>query len=110
MFPILSLANRVRQLRLVNQWAAIKGTIVGSEYKLRGEVAVIYIDVKYTFEGIDRYGFDLNANSSSSKGFEIGREVKILINPAEPRDCRVATSEPGDAILRYLFNIPTASK
>jgi hypothetical protein len=110
LFPLLAVANRARQLRQVIKWTAIGGTIIGSEHKLRGEAAVVYIDVKYTFEGIDRFGFDLNTNSLSSKGFEIGREVKILINPLEPRDCRVARSEPGDAILRYLFNIPTASK
>ncbi len=109
LFLVVSVANRIRQLRKVIGWLPIKGTIVSSDHKLRGEAAELYIDVKYTVDGIDRYGFRLDTHSSGSKGFEIGQEVKILINPFQPSDCCVATSMLGDEILRYLFNISTTA-
>ncbi|MGV1867627.1 DUF3592 domain-containing protein [Rhizobium sp. L51/94] len=106
LFLLLGVANRARRLLLVAKWTTVDGTIIGSEHRLTGEATLVYIDVKYNFEGIDRFGFDLNTNSLTSKGFEIGRDVKILINPAKSYDCRVATSEFGDVILRRLLKIP----
>ncbi|MBO9099418.1 MULTISPECIES: hypothetical protein [unclassified Rhizobium] len=51
---------------------------------------------------------DKDRGELDPKGFEIGRDVKILVNPAKSYACRVEKYQFVDAILHRLFKIPAA--
>jgi hypothetical protein len=78
------------------------GTVIGSEFRLIGDSAALYIDIKYTFDGIDYFSFDLDANSFSNRGFAAGSDIDILVDPSNPRECRVRRSKMEERMLLFL--------
>lgn len=101
-FIFFAVGNRMRKSKEVDGLTPLEGIITGSQFKLTGESATVYVDVKYVFNKTEYYAYNLTTSSITDRNFQIGSAITVVVDASNLRDCRVYRPQVGDDFLRYL--------
>lgn len=85
----LAVCVRLVYLTRVRGWIEIGGTVLNVRSVLLGELPTPFIDVEYEYEAKSLTAFDLNTHDGDFDNYLPGRMVTLLVDPADPTNCRV---------------------
>lgn len=81
--------TRLLRTRKTAGWLPIRGSITGVRVRAMGDLSETLIDVAYSFEGRAFEAGDLVTNGAELRDFPVKTPVDLLVNPTNPRECRV---------------------
>jgi hypothetical protein len=70
-------------------WLQVPGSVTGVRVRAVGDLSETLIDVAYSFEGRAFEAGDLMTDGAQLRDFPVKTPVDLLVNPANPRECRV---------------------
>jgi hypothetical protein len=84
-----TIGYRIYERRKTKHWVEIVGTIERTESILLGEDPTPFIDVVYYYENERINVDDVNTLGFRTEDFLPGSEIRLLVDPENPKICRV---------------------